>query len=131
MYLKSEILSNKMVLKTEVRVLEKSQIDLARLGIYVLQTIEPSNRFYKFSPNFYIFVLIAVSILASGGYVFENIHTNVRLALNACIMVISTFQWLGMYFGIRLEMCQIKNLHRKLQSIVDKGEHSTESYLNR
>lgn len=120
-----------MVLKTEVKVLEKSQIDLARLGIYVHQTIESSNQFYKFGPNPYIFVLIAVSIVASAGYVIENIHTNVRPALNACIMVISTFQWLGMYFGIRLKMSQIKNLHRKLQAIVDKGKISIASYLNR
>lgn len=49
-------------------------------------------------------LIMTISILASAGYVHANIPTNVRPALNAANIVISSFQWLGMYLGYRFRM---------------------------
>lgn len=105
-----------------IKVLEKNQVELARLGIYCLQSIEPSNKFVKLAPTIYILVLMAISLVASAWYVHENLSTNVRPALNAAIIVLGTLQWIGVYLGIRLKTNQIKDLHLKLQGIIDEGK---------
>lgn len=106
----------------KIKVLEKNQIELARLGIYCHQSIEPSNEFDKFASTIYILVLMAISLVASACYVHENLSINVRLALNAAIMVPATLQWIGVYLGFRLKTNQIQDFHLKLQGIIDEGK---------
>lgn len=106
----------------KIQVLKFSQIVLAPIGLYSYRLTEPINEFYtSFAAYYILFFEIVFLTIATGVFVFVNV-SDIALALQTCSLVVGGIQGAGMFFSVGSNMLIAKDLHIKLQEIVDKGK---------
>lgn len=106
----------------KIQVLKFSQIALTPIGIYSRRLLEPTNEFYtSFAAYYIIFFEIVFLTIATAVFVFVNV-SDTAVALQTCGLVVGGIQGAGMFISVGVNLLIVKDLHLKLQEIVDKGE---------
>lgn len=94
---------------------------MAQIGISSYRLTEPINEFFhSFSTHFVLFHLIVFGLIGGIVFAYNNI-SNFEIVLEACVTIIGGIQSGGMFLGIGLKMKKVKELHLKLQEIVDEA----------
>lgn len=120
---KSDLVYNSQTLKTmeTFQVLEIGEVLRRRIGIYSWHLTHPNHQFFKSKSTYWVlFFLVSGFITSSTMFVMKN-TTNLGVQLQTTIVVIAGFQCSGMFLGVGCNMEKVRNLHRVLQEIVDKG----------
>lgn len=89
-----------------------------------IRWIEPIKEFFKSPVNFYfLFNVVSFLVIASAVHLYKNTIAFI-LVIQVFQQIVGGSQCTGMCINIGINMEKIKLLHKKLQEIVDEGEHS-------
>lgn len=103
------------------QVLKWNQILLSRLGVYSNEFLSESiSRCQKSAANFIILVSGVLLIISSAVFVYQN-SLDFNVALRMSIIALGQSQATGMFFSFVIKIDQIRQLHVKLQQIIDCG----------
>lgn len=103
----------------KLEVLRYNQILLTWLGIHSNHIPKSENVFKKYS-GYFIFTQLIATIVSNGIFVYQN-GSQIKLGLEACLIVIGAMQCGGSFLNIAIKMKKIEELRFKLQEIIDKG----------
>lgn len=106
-------------------VLKTNKSLMYSLGIHSNRLSEPTSEFStSIKAHYFLFILFFCCLLPSLMFIHENM-TQFELTLDALLIIIATTQSGGMFLNVGLQMKTVKQLHLKLQSIVDEipGEY--------
>lgn len=119
LFLCSESVLDKMV---KFNVLENNQRLMIPLGIYPHQLSESTNSFFKSFSTYYILSsLLFTMIIPALTFMCKNRTSNVNLVIATILVAVAGIQSFGLFFNTGLKMKAVKQLHLKLQGIVDEG----------
>lgn len=112
------------------KVLKYNQSFMTWIGIYSHNVWKPTNEFYNsFSSHFNI-ISLALCIISSAIFVFQN-PSNLKRVLEALVVMVGCIQALGAYLNIGHKMKKMKVLHLTLQDIADQGCNEAKELLNK
>lgn len=98
---------------------------MKRLRIYTDRLSDLSDDFFNSIATHFNLVNMIIFIVTSALFVFQS-TTQLIDALRTVMVVIGSIQSLGMFITFGMKIVQVKQLHLKLQNIVDqsiKGEY--------
>lgn len=112
------------------KVLESNQKYMTWLGIHSYRLTEPTNEFYtSFVAYYFIFSVVAFTITSSAVYIYLHLPA-FEIVSEPCIVFVAGIQVVGMFISFGMKMKKVKNLHLKLQEIVNAGDFSNTFHPN-
>lgn len=105
-----------------LKVLERNQYFMEKLGIYSYNLTEPTNEFFRSFAMYHIFLftVVACYLISTTIFLYKNV-VDFGDALDPCFLIIGGAQLGGMYVCTGLNMSKIKAVHLKLQQIVNQS----------
>lgn len=97
-----------------------NQIYMAALGIHSFKLHEPAVELFKKWFPYYALIVSAFATGSSFMFLYKNAH-EVKEALESLKIVAGGFQSTVCFFVVGFQLKKIKELHLKLQEIVDTG----------
>lgn len=100
-------------------VLEYHKFALTKLGIYRSASQNKNNVFFKSFVSYYVSIVLFTFIITGLAFVHENI-SDITIALRALVFIIGVIQALCMFHCYGIKVSKIKDVHIKLQEIIDE-----------
>lgn len=102
------------------KVLETIQSYMAPMGIYPRNMIDSNVNVYKSIEYPVIMGFLVVNTIICGAFICKN-PSEMDAILNTLIVIFASLQSIGVYFSIGNSFNKVRDLHAKLQDMVDKG----------
>lgn len=113
---------------SKFKVLEYNQSVMARIGIHSHHLYTPTNDFFKTFVSLYI--LFTITFFIFGSIVFICINwPQYDIISEPCLIAVGCVQVGGMFLGIGLKMKKVKQLHLRLQEMMDESTIITISFI--
>lgn len=108
------------------KVLETIQYNMGLMGIYPRNMIDSTVNVFKSIEYFTIISAMVMNTLVCGAFIYKN-PSDFQAILETLIVIFASSQSTGVYLSFGKNFYKVKDLHLKLQEIVDK---STFYFLN-
>lgn len=101
-------------------VLQNNRVFMTWLGIYSNRLTDPANEFFKSISTYLILAAMANTVILSVMQIYDP-SSDFTSKLDAILGAFGMSQAIGVFLNARLKMKMVKELHIKLQSLVDEG----------
>lgn len=105
----------------KIKVLKKNQTFLNYVGIYLDQSLKPTENIFMFLFGYYLPFTMFIALIMSAAFIIKY-PTDITPSLMAFQVCVAVIQCGGMFMGVKNRLTETKAVRIELQEIVDNGK---------